>query len=160
MWRMFSSSVEGVFTLLVSTIVLVTSFGCQPPSAPSSQGDGPSTETTSATKEFLARPAEVGVGKQGQSLENETGVGRIIAQPAITLFQTKQKVVFEIQIPQALALFDGLNGRFPKSHEEFMEKIIRENRIALPKLPDGQVYRYRPDEKQLWVEPADSSEAP
>jgi hypothetical protein len=109
-----------------------------------------------ATPKFEAKPAEVGVGVQGQSLQNEKGVGKIIAQPAMTLFQTKQKVVFEIQVPQALELYragEG-NGEYPKSHAEFMSKVINANNIQLPKLPEGQVYRYRPHEEQkLWVEP-------
>jgi hypothetical protein len=108
------------------------------------------------TPKFEARPAEVGVGLQGQSLKDEKGIGQIIAQPAMTLFQTKQRVVFEIQIPQALELYragEG-NGEYPKTHAEFMSKIIKANNIPLPKLPEGQVYRYRPDDEQkLWVEP-------
>jgi len=105
-------------------------------------------------KPFEARVAEVGVGIKGQSLRDETGVGKIISQPAMTLFTTKEKVAFEILIPHAMGLFEGLNGRKPESHEEFMQKIIKEQQIALPKLPPGQIYRYHPDDSQLWVEPS------
>ncbi len=105
-------------------------------------------------KPFEARVAEVGVGIKGQSLRDETGVGKIISQPAMTLFTTKEKVAFEILIPQAMGLFEGFNGRKPETHEEFMEKIIKEQRIELPKLPAGQVYRYHPEDFQLWVEAA------
>ncbi|MCY2975963.1 MAG: hypothetical protein NTW52_15010 [Planctomycetota bacterium] len=105
-------------------------------------------------KPFESRVAEVGVGIKGQSLRDETGVGKIISQPAMTLFTTKEKVAFEILIPQAMGLFEGFNGRKPETHEEFMEKIIKEQRIELPKLPTGQVYRYHPDDFQLWVEAA------
>lgn len=98
--------------------------------------------------------ARAGVGKQGQSLQNETGVGRMIAQPAITLFAVKQRAVFEIQIPQAMQLFEALEGRKPKDHDEFMNKIIKANNINLPELPEGKIYRYHPDDAQLYVEPA------
>jgi len=110
--------------------------------------------TAPPPKPFESRVAEVGVGIKGQSLRDETGVGKIISQPAMTLFTTKEKVAFEILIPQAMGLFEGFNGRKPETHEEFMEKIIKEQRIELPKLPAGQVYRYHPDDFQLWVEAA------
>lgn len=97
--------------------------------------------------------AEAGVGKQGQSLRNEKGVGRMIAQPAISLFAVKQRVVFEIQIPQAMELYKASNGNYPKSHQDFMTHIIKANNIPLPALPEGQEYKYHPDEGQLWVHP-------
>ncbi|MDZ4848387.1 MAG: hypothetical protein SGI77_03780 [Pirellulaceae bacterium] len=100
-----------------------------------------------------ARPAEVGVGIKGQSLKDETGVGKVISQPAMVLFQTKERIAFEIQIPHALNLFKASEGRSPESHEEFIDKIIKPNQIKLPKLPEGMEYRYRPDDAQLWVEP-------
>ncbi len=99
--------------------------------------------------------AEAGVGKQGQSLKNESGVGRIIAQPAITLFAVKQRVVFEIQIPQAMQFYQAEKGNMPKTHDEFMTRIIKANNINLPELPDGQVYKYDPEKAELWVYPAD-----
>ncbi len=45
-----------------------------------------------------------------------------------------------------------LNGRKPNSHEEFMEKIIKEGKINLPELPAGQRYVYDPEQGQLMVE--------
>lgn len=98
------------------------------------------------------RRAEVGVGKAGASLRNETGIGRMIATPATSLFATRERAVFSIQIPQALQLFKATNGRTPKSHDEFMTQIIRANRIKLPELPAGQRYVYDPKQAQLMVE--------
>jgi hypothetical protein len=74
----------------------------------------------------------------------------------MTLFTTKEKIAFEILIPQAMGIFEASNGRKPESNEEFMEKIIKQQQIALPKLPEGQVYRYHPDDAQLWVEASES----
>jgi hypothetical protein len=97
--------------------------------------------------------AEVGVGKKGRSLDQyDKGVERVIAQPARMLFATEQKMVFEVQIPQAMQLFEALEGRAPTSHEEFMSKIIQSNNIQLPQLPEGQKYIYDPQTKQLMVE--------
>jgi hypothetical protein len=93
-------------------------------------------------------PAQVGVGKRGRSLDNETGV---LVQPAKSLFAFAERAVFEIQIPQALKLFEATEGRKPNSDEEFMSRIIRANNIRLPELPDGQTYRYDPQRGELMV---------
>ena len=51
-----------------------------------------------------------------------------------------------------MKLFKASEDRAPKSHEEFMEKIIKANNIHLPELPDGQRYQYDPKTEQLMVE--------
>lgn len=131
-------------------LLLIGIVGC----SPTVNSQSTKTPTQSDSPEPPApRVAEVGVGKQGQSLNNETGVSLIIAQPAITLFRTKQKIVFEIQIPHAMQLYEATEGRKPRSHDEFMDKIVKFNQINLPELPEGQVYQYHPDDGQLWVEP-------
>ena len=143
----------------VSAILLIMTTGCGTPTADDSAAVGTTTDPgTGTTAPTMTEPrvAETGVGKQGQSLENESGVGKMISQPVTELFKFKQKTVFEIQIPQAMNLYKALNGEFPNSHEKFMSEIIKKNQIKLPELPEGQVYKYHPDDSQLWVEPAES----
>jgi hypothetical protein len=96
------------------------------------------------------------VGLRGDSLRSEEGVGKMIAAPAVAYFNVREKAVFEIQIPHALNLYKALEGKLPKSHEEFIEKIVKANAIQLPELKPGMKYRYRPDQGdlgELWVEP-------
>jgi hypothetical protein len=95
-----------------------------------------------------AVPAQAGVGAKGRSLDNEKGV---LVTPAKTLFAARERVVFEIQIPQALQLFKATNGQPPASHDEFMQRVIGENAIQLPMLPAGQRYQYDPATEQLMV---------
>ena len=76
----------------------------------------------------------------------------MIVQPARTLFAFKQRAVFEIQIPSAMKLFKATEGRNPKSHDEFMTKIIKANSIKLPELPAGQTYDYDPQLGELMVQ--------
>jgi hypothetical protein len=45
-------------------------------------------------------------------------------------------------IEHAVRLFEAENGRYPQGYEEFMEKIIKANRIELPVLPGGKKYQY------------------
>lgn len=97
--------------------------------------------------------AGVGVGVKGRSLEggSEYNPATFVSGPAAAYFRTKEKIVFEIQIPHTLNAFVALKGRHPKSHEEYMSEIIG-TQIKLPKLPEGMVYRYHPDSQELWVE--------
>ncbi|MCC7337672.1 MAG: hypothetical protein IT422_21495 [Pirellulaceae bacterium] len=123
-------------------------LGCTPSSAP------PPAPPPAAPAEVVAQQAVAGVGKQGQSLRNDTGVAKMISGPASVLFNTKQKAVLEIQIPQALKLFEASEGRMPKSHDEFMQRIVQANNLALPQLPEGAVYQFNTEKGELWVYPA------
>lgn len=91
--------------------------------------------------------AEVGVGAKGHGY----GEG-LVSTPAGAYFRTKERIAFDIQIKHAMNLFKAMENRAPKSHEEFMEKIIRANHIALPELPEGHRYVYDPKTEELMVE--------
>ena len=104
------------------------------------------TETPAKT---VLEKAGVGSGKKGRSLDQHEG---IIVTPAKTLFAAKEKIKFEIEIPHALQLYEALEGSAPKTHEEFMEKVIKPNMIQLPELPEGHKYVYDPATKTLMVE--------
>jgi hypothetical protein len=63
-------------------------------------------------------------------------------------------------ITHALDLYQAETGEFPKTYEEFMEKIIKANNIALPKLPFYQDYAYdAPTHKLVIMEYPDRKEA-
>ncbi len=109
---------------------------------------GGATTPPNAVPPGSAVPAQAGVGAKGRSLDNEKGV---LVTPAKTLFAARERVVFEIQIPQALQLFKASNGQPPASHDEFMQRVIAENAIQLPQLPAGQRYQYDPMTEQLMV---------
>jgi len=101
-----------------------------------------------AVQEHVERKkAEVGVGRKGQGYG-----GGIVTTPVAVYFRTEERITFNIQIPQALKLYKAMNGQAPKTHDEFMEKIIKANRIDLPNLPDGYRYVWDPQKEQLMVE--------
>lgn len=140
-------------------LVVLGVCGCSGTTAPPETEASGELETAAANGPVLNEPvvmervkAEAGVGERGRSLENETGVGKMIAEPAKALFSFEQKAVFDIQIPQAMQLFKAMQGRDPESHDEFMEKIVKANRLQLPKLPEGHKYVYDTDSSQLMVE--------
>ncbi|MCR4414843.1 MAG: hypothetical protein NUV77_20695 [Thermoguttaceae bacterium] len=109
--------------------------------APASPSSPPPSAPPPAVK------ADAGVGAKGRGY----GPG-IITTPVATYFRAKEQIAFRIQIPDAMRLYKATNGSAPKTHEEFMEKIIKENRIALPELPPGHRYRYYPEQEELMVE--------
>jgi hypothetical protein len=68
-----------------------------------------------------------------------------------TRVRVQEKLEF-LQVDQALTLYKASTGELPKSHEEFMEKIIKANQINLPELREGDKYIYDPEKGQLMVD--------
>jgi hypothetical protein len=114
-----------------------------PPASPLATQPAPAASPAPNT---VAKKAEVGVGKKGRNYGKD-----IIATPAASLWATRERLVFEVQIPEAMKLFKATEDRAPKTHAEFMEKIIKANNIHLPELPEGQRYQYDPKTEQLMV---------
>ncbi len=67
--------------------------------------------------------------------------------------------VAKLSIEHALNLFNAANGRYPKDHAEFMEKIIKANNIRLPVLPGGREYQYDVENHELVVVEAAKAES-
>ena len=143
-----------VFYPVVLAICVLCAAGCsdynpaQPPPEPV-EPQRPVAEPAPqqpATPKTEATEAAVGVGKKGRGY----GEG-VVATPIGSYFAARERIAFEIQLPQAMKMFKALEGRPPKDHGEFMEKIIRENRIQLPELPDGSYYQYDTKTELLMV---------
>ena len=84
--------------------------------------------------------------KKGKSLKD----GGNLSQVARARFVAEHRITMDIQLQHAMALFNASEGRFPKSHEEFMEKIIKPNGIKLPELDGPYEYVYNPDDHKLY----------
>lgn len=59
--------------------------------------------------------------------------------------------IAKMQIQQAVQLFQASNGRYPKDHDEFMEKIIKANNIQLAVLPGKRRYQYDVENHELKI---------
>jgi hypothetical protein len=112
----------------------------------SSKADDKKPDEPAEQPGIIVGKAEVGVGAKGHYSEG------IITTPVSTIFRAEEMIAFKIQIPQAMNLFKAENNRGPKTHEEFMEKIIKANMIPLPELPEGQRFLFDPKTQQLMVE--------
>jgi hypothetical protein len=138
-----------------------TTFGCKPEEERQKEIAAQTAQQAAPVSPPMQdRVAGVGVGVQGRSLEggSDYNPAKMVSGPAAAYFRTKEKIVFEIQVPHTLNAFVALHGRHPKSHEEYMREIIG-TQIKLPKLPEGMVYRYHPETQDLWVESDKPAEA-
>ncbi len=67
--------------------------------------------------------------------------------------------ISNIQITQAVNLFNAAEGRYPKDHEEFMSEVIKKNNIRLAMLPHGSAYKYDVENHALVVVKVKKAEA-
>ncbi len=112
-------------------------------SEPNSAEDASPPPDTVSSREKAA----AGAGKKGRGYG-----GGPISEPARQYFQIRERTVFQIQIPHALKMYQAINGKGPADHNEFMEKIVRENSISLPLLPAGKKYVFDAEESELMIE--------
>jgi hypothetical protein len=148
---MRSSSISAMLVFIVGA----SCVGCKPEDE--RLRDAQATAETQKPSEPAPMPdqvAKAGVGVKGDSLNDIQGNDprMLIAGPAKAYFNLREKAVFDISLPQAVNLYNATNGRNPKNHEEYMREIVEFNKIKLPALPTGMVYRYHPDTNELWVE--------
>ncbi len=150
---------QGWVGLAWAIMIGLGAVGCKPDSEVQSEIAQRESDRLAAEAAAAAKPAMpnqvagVGVGVKGRSLEggSEYNPATLMSGPAAAFFRTKEKIVFEIQLKKTVDLWVAEKGRYPKSHEEYMNEIIGKV-IKLPELPKGMVYRYHPEDHELWVE--------
>lgn len=148
---------QRIYLSLLVAALSITGTGCgsgetapQPttslkPLAPAAPAEKPAEPA--APPVMVQEEATVGVGEKGRDYEPG-----LVTTPVKAYFTAKEEIAFNIQIPGAMNLYKAQFESFPKSHEEFMEKIVKANRIELPELPAGHHYVYNPETGQLMVE--------
>ncbi len=110
------------------------------------------TETAAEPEaEFVEKKADVGATGKGEYGVTSEQPMSIVTVPVSTYFKAQEMAVFRMQIPSAMNLFQASEGRYPNSEEEFMTKIIKANQIVLPKLPEGDVYFYDVQARELKI---------
>ena len=134
--------------------------GCEAPEMPRSSGppaksaDADKAEepkldpagaspTTSEPVEFTADSPQKG--------RRSAAAGGYLGAVGHARFWAEHELI-RLNIQKALDLFNAQRGRYPESHEEFMQEIIRYNQIQLPVLPDGEEYIYNTEEHKLMVQ--------
>jgi hypothetical protein len=116
----------------------------QPPAVQPQANQPP---TAGAPPAVVQEKAQAGVTGKG-----DYGGPGVVTTPISTYFQLRERIVFNIEIPKAMQLYEATNGGKPKTQEDFMRDIIQANMIKLPELPPGHKYLYDPQKGELMVE--------
>ncbi|MBN2021898.1 MAG: hypothetical protein JW809_03825 [Pirellulales bacterium] len=135
---------------LVATMMLVVFLGCEgpapappaPKTPPAGQAAPEATAPARPAPPTVQEPAGVGMGAKGHY-----GPG-IITTPTSIYWRAQDRLAI-MQIVHAMQLYVATHGEPPKTHDEFMEKIVKEGAIQLPTLPDGETYLYDPTQVKL-----------
>jgi hypothetical protein len=109
------------------------------------------TDGAEAEAEYVEKKADVGATGKGEYGVTSEEPMSIVTVPVSTYFKAQEMAVFRMQIPSAMNLFQASEGRYPNSEEEFMTKIIKANQIVLPQLPEGDVYFYDVQARELKI---------
>ncbi|MEM9353083.1 MAG: hypothetical protein AAGA92_08725 [Planctomycetota bacterium] len=67
-----------------------------------------------------------------------------------TLPWAENEILF-IKIKSDLEVYNAMNGDYPQSHEDFMEKFLPQSVQTLPKLEPGDEYLYDPEDNTLKI---------
>ncbi len=116
--------------------------------APAPEPAKPENETPK-TENVKIEQGFTGKGQYGQ------GGGEkpmdIITVPVGQLFAVRERM-FLMQLKHTEDLYKANNdNEMPKTHEEYMEKIIKEGMLKLPDLPPDQEYVYDPETQELKI---------
>jgi hypothetical protein len=121
--------------------------------APPADAAAPATPAAEAPAAPTTEPgnserATVGAGAKGR----DYGGPGFVTTPIEALFRADDLIVFETHIPKNLSLYKAEHdNKGPKTHEEFMQVIIKDGGVRLPELPQGDEYWYDPKTEQLMV---------
>ncbi len=139
-------SLSGLFCVVFAVT------GCKPEADRIRDIDAAAAVVPPQEPQMQDQVAKAGVGVKGNSLDDigDNDPRLLIAGPAKAYFNVREKIVFEIELPRSAQLFNALQGRDPKTHEEYMKEVV--GQIKLPQLPPRMVYKYHPDTNELWVE--------
>lgn len=128
-----------------------TSADAATTSETSADAAGATENAAEPEAEYVEKKADVGATGKGEYGVTSEQPMSIVTVPVSTYFKAQEMAVFRMQIPSAMNLFQASEGRYPNSEEEFMTKIIKANQIVLPKLPEGDVYFYDVQARELKI---------
>ena len=143
---------KNAFSLTLAFIV-VTCLGCKDPNGENKVAENQGT----ATGIFGQTTDEIGDFQEGQP--NQTVSDGKMKDPsiynpmgyALNGYGSAIEMISKDKITQAVEMFRATTGRYPKSHEEFMTKVVKEYQIQLPVLPGERKYQYDVENHELKI---------
>ena len=110
---------------------------------------------TTAPKQSPGPKSTDEIGEFKPELGKETVDSKVkISNPvtgALEAYEPLKQQVAELGIDQAVQMFNALEGRYPKDHDEFMTRVIKANNIRLPALSSDKSYEYDVENHCLMV---------
>ena len=85
-----------------------------------------------------------------EQVDSKVKVTNPITGPLEALGPMRNKVA-QLGLQIHIESFHALEGRYPKDHAEFMEKVIRQNNLQLPELPYHSEYQYDVENHKLVI---------
>jgi hypothetical protein len=125
-------------------------------------GCGQPPQQTAAPSPILKPPKTDKIGE----FDPASGAKDVDLKPKVTdpvtgplaILKYEQVKLPMLQIEHALNLFNAEEGRYPNTHAEFMQRIIKANNLTLPQLAAGQEYQYDVEHHTLRVvQPANAA---
>ena len=141
MRSIFNAAVARTFTCVAFGLLFV---GCVDSAGPSANPPRPPKK---AEAPVAGRPKTTDdIGEFNPDDGKETVDSKVkISNPitgALEAYGPLKQQAAELGVTKAVQLFHALEGRYPKDHDEFMTRIIKENHIRLPVLGAGKKYEY------------------
>ncbi len=134
--------------LILCALLMAT--GCAD-STPNSQAKVKKPQEPGKVTEFDPNSGAVEVDHKQKITDPITG--------PLAALQNAKIDIPQLAIQHALDLFNAAEGRYPNSFEEFMTRVIKENQIQLPQLPQGMEFQYDVENHKLLIVKAQGAPA-
>ena len=118
------------------------------------QADAAQQAAAPAAPPAVEEPARIGDSDQNR----EETSNPLLAAAHAYVFAENRATIWQHQ--SAIKNFHAEHGFYPKSHEEYIKKIVDTELVILPPPDEGFEYWYRPDDPMnIWLRPAGSGES-
>ena len=97
------------------------------------------------------RPKHVLMPKASQDIDEFKGDQEVVVPDVevtnpytagLEAYEPVKQQLAQLNIQHSVRLFHALEGRYPKDHDEFMQRVIKENNVRLPQIGRGYEYQY------------------
>ena len=158
---------RNIWSPLTVASLLILAIGCEAPELPPSSSSASATSANSPGQQSPDDPNTSGApsprpepreftADSPEKGRRSKAAGGYLGAIGHARFWAEHEII-RLNIQKAVDLFNASEGRYPQSHEEFMQKIIQQNNIQLPQLPAGEQYIYDPSDHLLKVELSEGS---
>ncbi len=136
------------FLSIASALLLCFTIGCSPPpgkDAKKEKGDATGIIGKTTTKVFEWDP------DAGMEVVVEDGSDINIINRNMKVLGKVTHQIAQMKVKQSLELFRATEGRYPKSHEEFMDKVFKIYVVELPEPLTTCEYQYDVENHELLI---------